>query len=164
MSPFIDFVARSVENTLDLYLRAVEEPGIMSLSEASELVSYSQEYPSLLARRGAIAAFKRGRNWYITRRELDRYVDSMEEKKSRKRAESTRDYESGIEEETSAVSIVLQAFSWSRKSMILLNALGSWPRKRCPPSKNSSFDPGIWLCMASKFFGGDMPSYLPPYM
>ena len=85
MTPFVNFVARSVENALDVYLRAVEEPDVLSLSEASQLVPYSQEYLSLLARKGAIAAFRRGRNWYITSEELDRYVKSVELKKSRAR-------------------------------------------------------------------------------
>ncbi|HLC64225.1 MAG TPA: hypothetical protein VJK25_02665, partial [Patescibacteria group bacterium] len=40
----------------------------ISLAEASKLCSYSQDYISLLARRGLIGADKMGRNWVITRR------------------------------------------------------------------------------------------------
>jgi len=73
-SAFVNFVARCVEKSLDMYLNALEEPKILTLTEASELTHYSQEYLSLLARKGAIGAFKRGRNWMITKRDLDRYL------------------------------------------------------------------------------------------
>ncbi len=60
----------------DLYLNALEEPEILTLAEASKITPYSQEYLSLLARKGVIGAFKRGRNWVITKRDLDRYLRS----------------------------------------------------------------------------------------
>jgi len=75
-SAFVNFVARCVERSLDVYLNALEEPEILTLAEASELTPYSQEYLSLLARKGALGAFKRGRNWVITKRDLDRYLRS----------------------------------------------------------------------------------------
>jgi len=62
-SPFVNFVARCVEKSLDVYLNALEEPEMLTLAEASKLTPYSQEYLSLLARKGALGAFKRGRNW-----------------------------------------------------------------------------------------------------
>jgi len=74
---FVNFVARCVERTLDMYLNALEEPEILTLAEASEITSYSQEYLSLLARKGALGAFKQGRNWVITRRDLNRYLKSV---------------------------------------------------------------------------------------
>ncbi len=74
---FINFIARCVERTLDMYLDALEEPEILSLAEASEVTPYSQEYLSLLARKGALGAFKQGRNWVVTRRDLDRYLKSV---------------------------------------------------------------------------------------
>jgi excisionase family DNA binding protein len=81
MSNFVNFIARSVERSLDIYLHALEEPKKLSLAEASKYTPYSQEYLSLLARKGAIGAFKLGRNWYITRDELERYVKSIDVKK-----------------------------------------------------------------------------------
>lgn len=75
-SAFVNFVARCVEKSLDMYLNALEEPEILTLAEASKLTPYSQEYLSLLARKGALGAFKRGRNWVITKRDLDRYLRS----------------------------------------------------------------------------------------
>jgi len=75
-SAFVNFVARCVEKSLDVYLNALEEPEILTLAEASKLTPYSQEYLSLLARKGALGAFKRGRNWVVTKRDLDRYLRS----------------------------------------------------------------------------------------
>ncbi|MBL7167889.1 Fic family protein [Candidatus Bathyarchaeota archaeon] len=74
---FVDFVALSVERALDVYLQVLEEPRLLTLTEASRLVPYSQEYLSLLARRGALGAFKKGRNWVISREDLERYIQSV---------------------------------------------------------------------------------------
>ena len=74
---FVDFVALSVERALDVYIQALEEPRLLTLAEASRLVPYSQEYLSLLARRGALGAFKKGRNWIISREDLERYLLSL---------------------------------------------------------------------------------------
>src|SRR3989344_7883312 len=46
----------------------------ISLQDASREGPYSQEYLSLLARRGKIFAKKIGRNWYTTREALDDYL------------------------------------------------------------------------------------------
>ncbi|MCX6785819.1 MAG: exo-alpha-sialidase [Candidatus Komeilibacteria bacterium] len=51
----------------------------VSLTEASGLCSYSQEYLSLLARKGLIGAVKMGRNWVITRRVLFSYIQGHAE-------------------------------------------------------------------------------------
>jgi len=76
-SAFMNFVARCVERTLDMYLDALEEPEILTLAEASKITPYSQEYLSLLARKGALGAYKQGRIWVITKRDLDRYLKSV---------------------------------------------------------------------------------------
>lgn len=76
-SAFVNFTARCVEKALDMYLNALEEPEILTLAEASKFTPYSQEYLSLLARKGAIGAFKQGRNWMITRTDLNRYLKSV---------------------------------------------------------------------------------------
>src|SRR3989339_549396 len=46
----------------------------ISLQEASDYSPYSQEYLSLLARKGKIKAKKIGRNWFITRENLESYL------------------------------------------------------------------------------------------
>jgi len=80
-APLDNLIARSVEHALEAYLRAVEEPEVLSLREASRHTPYSQEYLSLLACRGAIGAFKKGRNWYITKKDLERYLKTIEAKR-----------------------------------------------------------------------------------
>jgi Fic family protein len=76
-SSFMNFIARCAEKALDLYLDALEEPEILTLAEASKITPYSQEYLSLLARKGLLGAHKQGRNWAVSRRELDRYLMSV---------------------------------------------------------------------------------------
>ena len=58
-SVFVNFIARKVEATLTQYLLKLEHSEVISLSEASEQGPYSQEYLSLLARKGTIGAFKK---------------------------------------------------------------------------------------------------------
>jgi Fic family protein len=81
-SAFVNFVARCVERALDTYLEAMEEPEILTLTEASKITPYSQEYLSFLARKGALGAFKQGRNWVITKRDLNRYLKSVRKRNS----------------------------------------------------------------------------------
>jgi Fic family protein len=76
-SSFVNFIARCAEKALDMYLDALEEPEILTLAEASKITPYSQEYLSLLARKGMLGAYKQGRNWVVSRRELDRYLKSV---------------------------------------------------------------------------------------
>ncbi|HPL95805.1 MAG TPA: hypothetical protein PLF15_03480, partial [bacterium] len=48
--------------------------GLITLSEAAKLCYYSQEYLSLLARRGQLKSVKFGRNWFTTKDWLADYV------------------------------------------------------------------------------------------
>ena len=48
---------------------------VLSLTEAASLCSYSQEYLSLLSRKGLIGSQKKGRNWVITREALFDYFE-----------------------------------------------------------------------------------------
>jgi Fic family protein len=83
-SAFVNFVGRCVERTLDLYLEAIEEPEILTLAEASKLTPYSQEYLSLLARKGVLGAFKQGRNWVVTKSDLEGYLRSAKRRAKNK--------------------------------------------------------------------------------
>jgi excisionase family DNA binding protein len=77
IKPFVDFIARDIERSLDLYLDALNKgPGFVSLAEAARGTPYSQEYLSLLARKGRIEAIKLGRNWFIKKEALKRYTRS----------------------------------------------------------------------------------------
>lgn len=80
--PFVSFAASAVERSLDLYLRALEptkkEDELLTLAAASKISPYSQEYLSLLARKRRIAAVKVGREWMITKKELQRYSEEIQ--------------------------------------------------------------------------------------
>lgn len=81
-----NFVGKAVERSLTLYLEActpqTAPPAIedewIPLAEAAKGTSYSQEYLSLLARKGRLEALKRGRIWYTTRRAVAVYQQSVE--------------------------------------------------------------------------------------
>lgn len=87
-SSFVNFIARCAEKALDTYLDALEEPEILTLAEASKTTPYSQEYLSLLARKGLLGAYKQGRNWVVSRRELDRYLMSVRRESPNKKGKS----------------------------------------------------------------------------
>ncbi len=80
LKPFVDFIARCVEQSLEIYLRAIEPSSVdnkpLSLAEASKFTPYSMEYLSLLSRKGSISAVKKGRNWTITLEALKLYLQS----------------------------------------------------------------------------------------
>ncbi len=73
-------VAQAVERSLDIYLEAAGvngEDDYVPLSDLATKFSYSQEYLSLLARRGLIDAHKRSRNWLATERSVADYIASL---------------------------------------------------------------------------------------
>lgn len=78
--PFVNFMARNIEQSLSLWINALNIPvkgksdEYISLAEASKLCDYSQEYLSLLARRSKLESIKLGRNWVTTRRAIKDYV------------------------------------------------------------------------------------------
>jgi len=77
LKPFTNFIGRNVERSLDLYLDTFKKGAeYISLSEASKGSPYSQEYLSLLARKGKIEAVKLGRNWFIKKEAIKRYIAS----------------------------------------------------------------------------------------
>lgn len=85
--PLANFVGRTVERGLSLYLEActprtafpLPEDEWIPLRQAAEDTPYSQEYLSLLARKGRLEAIKRGRVWYTTRRAVAMYRKSVSE-------------------------------------------------------------------------------------
>lgn len=89
-APFVNFIARNVERSLNLYLDAfeirktrkeAEKKKYISLTEAGRGTPYSQEYLSLLARQGKIDAFKLKRNWLTTKEAIERYIKSRKRKR-----------------------------------------------------------------------------------
>ena len=80
--PFENFIGRSIERTLIIYLNSIrpntsEKQGFISLREASKYCDYSQEYLSLLARKGKLSAIKLNKEWVTTRDALEEYVESQ---------------------------------------------------------------------------------------
>ncbi len=75
--PFINFVAKAAERSLDIYLDSLgpESKEYLTLAEAAKISKnkYGEEYLSLLARTGKIGAIKFGRNWKITKEALEEY-------------------------------------------------------------------------------------------
>lgn len=80
-SPFFSFIEKKVEESLILYLnvfsKTTEKNSLKSLFELSKQTTYSQEYLSLLARRGIIPAVKINNVWHTSEEELKKYADSL---------------------------------------------------------------------------------------
>ena len=80
--PFVNFIAMNIDRALSLWIDALKIPSkdndeeYISLAEASKLCSYSQEYLSLLARRGKLESIKTGRNWVTTRKAIKGYISA----------------------------------------------------------------------------------------
>lgn len=80
LEPFVDFIGRNIERTLTWYIDAVLPERKKSASEKWQILSelspktpYSQEYLSLLARRGKIEAVKKRKNWYSNLEAIKEY-------------------------------------------------------------------------------------------
>jgi len=84
-STLINFVARAVEQSLNVYLEAHDIPReddsnrLIPLKDALRLVdggeNLSVDYLGLLSRKGFLGATKMGGRWHITVEELQRYLD-----------------------------------------------------------------------------------------
>jgi Fic family protein len=85
-APLVNFVGRAVERSLTIYLEAATpqtappsaEDVWIPLREAAVESPYSQEYLSLLARKGRLEARKKGRNWFTTRKAVQDYIQSLD--------------------------------------------------------------------------------------
>jgi Fic family protein len=83
--PLVNFIGRAVEQSLTLYVEACtprtsppnDDEIWIPLREAAEGTPYSQDYLSLLARKGRLEAIKQGRNWYTTRLAVQEYMHSI---------------------------------------------------------------------------------------
>jgi Fic family protein len=77
-----DFIGRSIERSLIIYLNSIkpdlnEKQGYISLQEATKYCDYSQEYLSLLARKGKLTAIKINKNWVTTREAVEDYMSNL---------------------------------------------------------------------------------------
>jgi Fic family protein len=80
--PFVNFMARCLERSLAVYLDALltadKTEEYISLQDATKYCSYSQEYLSLLARKGALETVKFERNWMTTKKAVEEYVKKQQ--------------------------------------------------------------------------------------
>ena len=81
---FENFIGRSIERSLIIYLNSIkpntsEKQGFINLREASKYCDYSQEYLSLLARKGKLSAVKINKEWVTTREAIEEYVKEIKE-------------------------------------------------------------------------------------
>jgi len=81
---YIDFIGKSIERSLIIYLNAIQpaheqskKQGYISLKEATKYCEYSMEYLSLLARTGKLPAVKIQRNWLTTIEAIEEYVKNV---------------------------------------------------------------------------------------
>ena len=80
---FINFIARAVERTLDIYLKILMpskkgKEKFVPLAELAKSTKFTEKYLNLLARNGKLEAHKEGRNWLSSIDALKRYLDSRE--------------------------------------------------------------------------------------
>lgn len=78
-------VLQAVERSLNIYLGSLNNTydqyqSIADIVEEPE-IPYSQEYLSLLARRGKIDAFKEGRNWLTSKKAILSYIENRTRKR-----------------------------------------------------------------------------------
>jgi len=81
IKPFVNFIARMVERSFNIYLSVFKKDmKFIPLRDATKFCSYSQEYLSLLARKGSLDAIKLGRNWFVTKKAIKDYIDKYGKK------------------------------------------------------------------------------------
>ncbi len=84
IKPFIDFIGYCINRSLDIYLSAFKKGmEYISLKEAAEGTQYTQEYLSLLARKGRIDAIKLGRNWVVTKNAIQNYIKTLKKENAK---------------------------------------------------------------------------------
>lgn len=76
---FENFIGRSIERSLIIYLNSLkpdlsEKAGFINLKEATKYCDYSQEYLSLLARKGKLSAIKINKEWLTTQEAIEEYI------------------------------------------------------------------------------------------
>lgn len=81
--PFLIYISRCVEQTLDLYLmskKPAKKEEFLPLAKLEKNTPYSAEYLSLLARKGRIDAIKEGKTWKCTKKIINAYIQEQKSK------------------------------------------------------------------------------------
>jgi len=84
LMPVVNFTARCVERSLNLYLTAIGKRKQVSILEASKDSRYDQKYLSLLATKGTLDAYKIGRNYFTTVEALREYTQNSSQSSKKK--------------------------------------------------------------------------------
>lgn len=86
LKDFMNFIARSIEGSLAIWIEAIKptkkqkpEEKYLPIRDICKGTPYSQEYLSLLARRGKIEAIKFGRNWVTSEKAIKKYIASLKD-------------------------------------------------------------------------------------
>lgn len=95
--PLVEFVAKAVERSLDIYLSALTPSSktkekYITLAKAAAAIArsrsggtenshYSAKYLNLLANKGLLEAHKEARNWVTTKEAIQRYKDGRQRKR-----------------------------------------------------------------------------------
>ena len=78
VKPFINFIGYCMNRSLNIYLSSFKKGmEYISLAEIAKGANYSQEYLSLLARKGKLDAIKLGRNWMTTKKSIEDYLKRL---------------------------------------------------------------------------------------
>lgn len=87
LEDFFNFIGRSVERSLTIWLEMLKpankqkpDSKYLPIREIYKETPYSQEYLSLLARRGKLEAVKYGRNWHTSKDAVKKYVKDQKNK------------------------------------------------------------------------------------
>lgn len=85
LTPFVNFVGKAVERSLDIYLNALipsklKKEKFILLRELSKVSTFSPKYLNLLVRTGKLEAHKEGRNWLSSKEALERYLKNRQRK------------------------------------------------------------------------------------
>ncbi len=82
MKLFMDFIGYCINRSLDIYLSSFKRGmEYISIKEAVKGTPYTQEYLSLLARKGRLDAIKLGRDWVVTKKAVENYIKTLKGKK-----------------------------------------------------------------------------------
>jgi len=86
LAPFVNFVARAVERSLDIYIDILTPMGkkkekLILLGQLSRGSGFSSKYLNLLVRSGKLEAHKEGRVWLSSKEALRRYLDNRKRKR-----------------------------------------------------------------------------------
>lgn len=82
----VEFVAKAVERSLDIYLDTLMPSSKMkakyiTLAKAAKNSPYSAKYLNLLVNKGLLEAHKDGRNWITTEKAIRRYIEGRQRKR-----------------------------------------------------------------------------------